>query len=63
MKYSDKLNGYWEEGYHYYLEFRNEKLTVRGYNRAVSLKTKVSYDADKLEAGERTVIKNKRTRL
>ena len=59
MKYSDKLNGYWEEGYHYYLEFRNEKLTVRGYNRAVSLKTKVSYDADKLEAGERTAIKLK----
>ena len=26
--YSDKLNGFWEEGYHYYLEFRNKKLAV-----------------------------------
>ena len=29
MKYSDKLNGFWEEGYHYYLEFQDDKLTVR----------------------------------
>lgn len=56
MKYSDKLNGYWEEGYHYYLEFRDEKLTVRGYDRGIRLETVVSYDADRLESGERTVI-------
>ena len=29
MPYSEKLNGYWEEGYHYYMEFRDEKLTMR----------------------------------
>ena len=31
--FSEKLNGYWEEGYHYYLEFRDGKLTVRRYDR------------------------------
>ena len=56
MKYSDKLNGYWEEGYHYYLEFRDKKLTVRGYRREVEIETTVSYDARALERGERTVI-------
>ena len=56
MKYSEKLNGYWEEGYHYYLEFRDEKLSVMDYARRIMLETEVSYDADKLEAGERTVI-------
>ena len=54
--YSEKLNGYWEEGYHYYLEFRDEKLTVRGYDRRIALETTVSYDAAALERGERTVI-------
>lgn len=56
MSYSDKLNGYWEEGYHYYLEFRDDKLTVRDYRRSVTIETTVSYDADALERGERTVI-------
>ena len=56
MKYSEKLNGYWEEGYHYYLEFRNECLTVRGYDRGIRLETTVSYDADRLDSGEKTVI-------
>ncbi len=56
MDYSDKLNGYWEEGYHYYMEFRNEKLIVRDYRRRIELETNVSYDADRLESGERTII-------
>jgi hypothetical protein len=56
MKYSDKLNGYWEEGYHYYVEIRDEKMTVRDYRRAVTLETTIEYDADQLERGERTVI-------
>ena len=56
MKYSDKLNGFWEEGYHYYLEFDNDKLTVRDYRRAISLVTEISYDADALEKGESTPI-------
>ena len=29
MEYSDKLNGFWEEGYHFYFEIRDDKLTVR----------------------------------
>ena len=56
MRYSKKLNGYWEEGYHYYLEFRNAKLTVRDYRRAVMLETAVSYDAAALDRGEPTPI-------
>ena len=56
MQYSEKLNGYWEEGYHYYLEFRNEKLIVRDYRRAITLETTVSYDADSINAGNRTII-------
>lgn len=56
MKYSERLNGFWEEGYHYYLEFRDERLIIRGYDRAVTLETTVSYDADRLDSGERTVI-------
>ena len=56
MKYSDKLNGYWEEGYHYYIEIRDNKMTVHDYRRAVALETEISYDCDALEKGERTVI-------
>lgn len=56
MKYSDKLSGFWEEGYHYYLEFRDKRLTVRDYRRAVALETTVKYDADAIERGERAVI-------
>ncbi len=56
MGFSEKLNGYWEEGYHFYIEIRNEKMTVREYRRKVTLETDISYDADALEAGEKTPI-------
>ena len=56
MAYSEKLNGYWEEGYHYYMEFRDEKLTMREYRRKVILETTVSYDAEALDRGEETEI-------
>lgn len=59
MKYSDKLNGFWEEGYHYYIEIRDAKMTVRDYRRSVALETKISYDAKAPERGERTVISPK----
>ena len=29
MEYSEKLDGFWEEGYHYYLEIHKDRLTVR----------------------------------
>lgn len=54
--YSDKLNGYWEEGYHYYLTVDKNRLTVRDYRRAIALETGISYDAAALDRGERTVI-------
>ena len=56
MEYSDKLNGYWEEGYHYYMEFRDDKLTMREYRRKVILETTVRYDAAALDRGEETEI-------
>lgn len=49
MKYSEKLNGYWEEGYHYYVEIRNDEMTVLDYHRRPTLKTKISYDCKDLE--------------
>ncbi|MBO4770344.1 MAG: zinc ribbon domain-containing protein [Clostridia bacterium] len=55
-KYSESLNGYWEEGYHYYVEIRDGAMTVRDYRREIALETHISYDADRLERGERTVI-------
>lgn len=56
MTASEKLNGYWEEGYHYFMEFRDAALTVRSYDRKIVLETEVSYDAAALDRGERTVI-------
>lgn len=56
MKYSKLLEGFWEEGYHYYLEIRKNLLTVRDYRRRIELETKIKYDARALESGERTVI-------
>ena len=56
MAYTEKLNGYWEEGYHYYMEFRDEKLTMREYRRKVILETTVSYNAEALDRGEETDI-------
>ncbi len=54
--YSGKLNGFWEEGYHYYLEFNDERLTVRDYRRAIALETTVSYDAEAIEKNDYGVI-------
>lgn len=56
MTFSDKLNGFWEEGYHYYIEIRDAHLTLRRYDRVITLETEISYDAEALERGERTVI-------
>ncbi|MBO4414497.1 MAG: hypothetical protein J5824_00775 [Lachnospiraceae bacterium] len=56
MEYSEKLNGYWEEGYHFYIEIRDDKMIVREYRRKVTLETKISYDAAAVEAGRKTPI-------
>lgn len=56
MEYSDKLNGYWEEGYHEYVEIRDDKITVRDYRKSIELETTISYDAAALERGERADI-------
>jgi hypothetical protein len=56
MNYSDKLNGFWEEGYHVYAEIRDDKITLRNYMRKIDLETTISYDADLLESGKKTPI-------
>ncbi|MBQ6149036.1 MAG: hypothetical protein IJI83_05785, partial [Oscillospiraceae bacterium] len=56
MRYSDRLNGYWEEGYHLYIEIRDEKITIRDYRRKIMRETLISYDADSLERNEKTLI-------
>lgn len=63
MAFSDKLNGFWEEGYHYYLEFRDDKMTVRRYDRVIELETTVSYDAAAMDRGEAAVIIPENNRL
>ena len=51
MKHSNKLNGFWEEGYHYYIEIRDNKMKVLDYHRRPELETAISYDAKKIEKG------------
>ena len=63
MAFSDKLNGFWEEGYHYYLEFRDEKMTLRRYDRVIELETNISYDAAAMERGESVVITPENDRI
>ena len=63
MAFSEKLNGFWEEGYHYYLEFCDEKMTVRRYDRVIELETAVSYDAAAMDRGEAVVITPENNRL
>ena len=55
-EYSDKINGFWEEGYHYYIEIADDTLTVRDYARRVMLVTRISYSAGAAEKGEKTPI-------
>ena len=63
MAFSDKLNGFWEEGYHYYLEFRDEKMTLRRYDRVIELETNISYDAAAKERGESVDITPENDRI
>ena len=57
MGFSDKLNGYWEEGYHFYIEIRDGKMTVRDYRRKITLETAISCDAESIDKGLKTPIK------
>ena len=63
MRYSDKLNGYWEEGYHYYFEIRGKEFTLRDASKRVKFETTVKYDAKKLESGEKTELEIGETTL
>ena len=63
MRYSDKLNGYWEEGYHYYFEIRDKSFSLRDSSKRVVFETYIKYNAKKLESGEKTELKIGETTL
>lgn len=50
------LDGYWEEGYHYYIEIKGKKLIVRDYAKRVQLETVISYDPESADSGKNTLI-------
>ena len=51
------LDGYYEEGYHYYMEIRGHLLTVRDYARRIELETKFRTETQTGENGERIILK------
>ena len=53
------LDGFYEEGYHYYMEIREGVLTVRDYGRRLMLTTDISWDEDALEREEKSVLQLK----
>ena len=56
LKDGGPLDGYWEEGYHYYFEIRGDRITVRDASKRVCLERNVSYDPDAVRRGEGTGI-------
>ena len=48
------LDGYWEEGYHYYLEIRGGKAVLRDYAKRVIFETSIKYDKKSIAKGEET---------
>ena len=58
MKYSEKLNGYWEDANHnyYYFNIRDGSFELRDGSKRVTFTTTIEYDADALERGEKTAL-------
>lgn len=50
------LDGYWEEGYHYYLEISGKKAVLRDYAKRIIFETVIRYDRRKLRSGEKTEL-------
>lgn len=50
------LDGYWEEGYHYYLYIKGKSAELRDYAKRVIFKTSIKYDKKALEKGEKTEL-------
>ena len=44
MSHSSPLDGFWEEGYHYYLEIRGKEAVLRDYAKRVIFQTTLKYD-------------------
>ncbi|MBQ1846602.1 MAG: hypothetical protein II135_01225 [Clostridia bacterium] len=51
-----ELDGYWEEGYHYYLELKGKKAVLRDYAKRIIFETSVKYDNNAVKKGEQTDI-------
>ena len=56
MLHSSPLDGFWEEGYHYYLEIKGKKAVLRDYAKRVIFQTSLEYDKKALLRGERTPL-------
>lgn len=50
------IDGYWEEGYHYYLEIKGGRAVLRDYAKRVMVETTVKYDKSSLKRGEKTEL-------
>ena len=50
------LDGYWEEGYHYYLQIKGNKAELRDYAKRVIFNTSVKYDKKAAAKGEKTAM-------
>ena len=57
------LNGYWEEGYHYYIEIRDGRFILRDAGKRVTFETDVEFDPEAAAAGERADLKIGRTSI
>ena len=55
-RFSEKLNGWWDSGEHFYFELLDDRLTVRDYNLNPLLTATIRYDAYAPERGENTRI-------
>ena len=50
------LDGYYEEGYHYYLYIKGDKAVLRDYAKRIIFETTVKYDKKAVRSGEQTDI-------
>ena len=50
------LDGYWEEGYHYYLEINGSRAVLRDYAKRVIFKTSLRYDKAAAASGKPTAL-------
>ena len=50
------LDGYWDEGYHYYLSVKGNKAELRDYAKRIIFTTSLKYDKKAVQRGEKTEL-------